>query len=381
MFFPHGSDARVWHVRVKKMKRTAEEEESREIVFPIELFLLILESVDTMSRFRFAQTSKSMKELVYKGTTILVDASRRMTDVKLKRMRNLIALNLRDNQKVTDKSLRLLTRLECLNVKGAKGITSKSLLRLTNLTSLTLDDTLSITYKTLKNATQLRELDFTQKNVDYGTGRVKSIQNALTQFPSLTSLSLKNDTLVSNKHIQKLTNLKMLTLSGKTKITDKGLGFLTNLSTLHLEENKRITGSCFEKLTQLTELVFRPKMGVVEESIHLTNLINLKSLKIEACLQINDILPHLTNLTSLAAGFCPILLDDSLSLLANLTHLDLSHTGASFECISKMTSLTSIVSDITNPIFCQLAFSNDSNIKMINNKRRENFTFLDLFGL
>lgn len=348
---------------------------------PGEIIACILGEVDALDALCFSQTSKYFNPLVYNCMTVLKNApGEELTDEILLRMPNLTELDLDYNEDVTGSCFSVLTRLKTLKMIQASKIRSSSLKILTNLTSLELDPVCKhITNKSIENMKSLEKVALFEYDSSRSTGRGKRIDKYLFKLPSLTSLTLHDNTMIQDKDIQKLTNLKILTIEESSLLSDEGLRVLTQLESLEIRDNKKITGSCFRELQHITKICidsensYRTKMDYNNFS-YLTNLIDLE---IVGDVPIDDLIPQFTSLQNLSISENDDITGESLTNLVNLKHLDLFDHRISFNDISMMTNLSSIMlyeyTDSSRAFLRAIRDSPNSNIKIINNQWKENY--------
>ena len=163
-------------------------------------------------------------------------------------------------------------------------------------------------------------------------------------FIRLKTLSLGEQSQVTNEGLRSLTRLEKLMLIKNTKITDADLSVLTQLKSLDLTENDVIDGDSFWDLGNLESLVLARN-----KKVHSGNLIPLNSLRMvnldgndlirgallllrsnleELSLDMNfkvtaDELKQLTQLKALIIPQVNLATDQALVNLTQLTYLDL----------------------------------------------------------
>jgi Leucine-rich repeat (LRR) protein len=142
-----------------------------------------------------------------------------------------------------------------------------------------------------------------------------------TAIQGLTNLRKLSYWAACDDHVRKLTNLTFLDIgSYKNTMTDAGLRGLRNLSTLHLRDQSVITNEGVSGLTNLTYLNLFGNRAITNEGI--MNLVNLKFLELYSSKGINDDgLRVFSNLKTLRLMGDIFISDDGLSDLTGLTSL------------------------------------------------------------
>lgn len=213
------------------------------------------------------------------------------------------------SSRTKDSDLLHLTNLKRLRIPFNHGktsrITNESLSRLTNLTTLNIGtinafyandkDTISFDNKALENLSKLRTLKMrgaTCRGLDH------------TYFYHLSQLTKLDTSFINlpDRCFEKLTNLKILCLGEQTNGSSEDLLTLSNLNELHLSKAALSDRGDypFEKLPNLRKLSLIATYGVKDH--HITNL---------------------TNLTFLSLCDNDVITGKAVSLLTNLTELDL----------------------------------------------------------
>lgn len=212
-----------------------------------------------------------------------------------------------------DKHLEVLINLTELNlttgsVAGSKNtffkpkenkITNNGLIKLKNLISLDLSDNEFITNEVVSKLSNLTKLHlFLNHNIkNEGISSLHKLKflnldrnieiddKGISMLTNLETLILHHNEQITDDCISRLTNLTYLDLSidhphnpgSNNPISDEGIRHLFKLQTLNLKYNTMITNNGISMLTSLTELNIINNKLITEEGIkHLTNLTSLE---------------------------------------------------------------------------------------------------------
>ncbi|AYV83343.1 MAG: hypothetical protein Hyperionvirus6_24 [Hyperionvirus sp.] len=176
---------------------------------------------------------------------------------------------------------------------GLKNVNDSQIITLTRLVELGASHYLIDSENCFKHLTNLTKLQF---DADEFSG------NAIIQLRKIKSLTMFDNSSVTDAHMKELTTLTELTMYD-CEISDVGLVYLTNLKRLDLEGYwpNKITGKGLKILTHMSSLTFRHYHKVRE--IDLIGMTNLRELKIIGSLfKNNDFLSYMTFLEKLSVG-------------------------------------------------------------------------------
>lgn len=141
-------------------------------------------------------------------------------------------------------TLSKLTSLTTLVIGRSAKFEGLELLSLTNLTRLEIPDNKRVMSLHFRNLINLKRL-----NIDGEVWRVFDWH--LVELTSLTWLSLRRNSEITDCGLKKLTNLRCLDLSYNQRITNEAVKSLSNLEELLLEGNENITADGITSLRKL----------------------------------------------------------------------------------------------------------------------------------
>lgn len=234
-------------------------------------------------------TDKQLHEFPYVRFLTGLTPNEMITNGGIKKLTNLISLDLSSNYEITDDGIKGLTNLTRLKLDRNR-ITDEGIKGLTKLTSLELCEVRNITNKGINYLPNLINLglSFYSRITDDGIKMFTNLislklernyeitDNGIMELRNLTSLDLTGNNKITNKGVKELTKLISLNLTGNNKITNDILKSLVNLTSLNLSENNMITNSGIKYLVNLTSLDLSMNNMITDAGIK--NLVNLTSL-------------------------------------------------------------------------------------------------------
>jgi Leucine-rich repeat (LRR) protein len=209
-----------------------------------------------------SQTKRVTDQSIYLLTALTelnINNTPAVTDLSVKNLCNLTALYMSSNNS-TKESLGHLTNLKMLNIFNTN-FTYETIKHLSNLNTLNILETKVNTISSFTNLTTLYANELISQDeifqlpkiscliahtefvITNGSNRLTLLHaknsdltdNILIQFPSLTALYLNDAKLITDKSLQKLTNLKILNLNTRyTGNTGRFLRKLQNLTALNI---------------------------------------------------------------------------------------------------------------------------------------------------
>jgi hypothetical protein len=292
---------------------------------------------------------KRMTNLTFLKVSFYEDKSF-MTDRVLKKLTNLITLDVVDCRRISSEGLKPLINLQTLHFQNCLNNCDEGIKKLTGLTHLRCYDN-TFSDNGVKNLTNLSILRPGNLISDHSLTRLKKLSQlfiednklisdkGLKRMKNLSLLELHNNH-ISNNGIRNLTNLNSL-LACSDKITDRGLkklGNLThisyirlfhsvysleNLRKLHVSNESAINDNIMEKLTNLSSLSIHKNRSITNNG--LKNLTQLRKLNISGHRSIsNEGIKNLSNLENLNISRGSIINNEGISHLVNLKKLDIS---------------------------------------------------------
>lgn len=197
----------------------------------------------------------------------------------IKYLVNLVSLEA-DN--VNDDALIHLTKLTYLNISEiTNSVTDEGIKNLTQLKTLICSDNNHITEQGFKYLTNLINLDYSGNEpllVITDTYTLVPFTGApvFTKYLSKLKYLTCTGTMISDLHLQYLTNLKKLNCYDCPNITNEGIKSLTNLTHLNCSWCANITDEGIMNLSNLRNLICGRCTGITIKGInHLTNLTDL----------------------------------------------------------------------------------------------------------
>jgi hypothetical protein len=231
----------------------------------------------------------------------------------------------------------LLRTLELNSSYGEKAVGCCEGLRvLSGLTSLRLSD-ICMTDEDLLSFKELRHLElFDSTHIT---------PNCVSKLTALESLTLLAQALWKDGMLRPLTRLTALDLSYNDNVQDKHISHLTSLFSLNVSDALMLSSNVLHHFPHLTRLILCEEAGDSSGgmdddgiALNLRELTNLRELQYDADVHFmisDDTLCCLTNLERLHIHNNKDRVTlDSLSLLVNLTDLELSSTDLSQLCLS-----------------------------------------------
>jgi len=202
-------------------------------------------------------TDQNLSPLFPKMETLRLYSNTEITDAGLRPLARLKVLDLSRNTTITDRGLSTLSSLERLILYASQNITDKGVSQLPQLKWLDLSDNGVIEGDCLSYLTQLECLRLESNvritgthlvgvsrtlkclNLDYNS--VPNLGNAVRRMTNLEELSLRDNGNIMDKHLVRLTQLKILIIPMHSRITLAGLSALApQLTYLDLWDNMRV---------------------------------------------------------------------------------------------------------------------------------------------
>jgi Leucine-rich repeat (LRR) protein len=293
----------------------------------------------------FARVSKSWSRGVREVVRTRFKGEETFSNWVLLQFPDLEVLNLHFDHSIVDSTLFRLSNLKELILCNNDTITSNGLKFCTNLTKLDLSSNKQIRDESLANCTNLTMLDlsFNEQITD----------ETLANCVNLQSVNLRNNHAISRLGLFQLANLKLDIRCSTIRVIKK----LTNLTSLSIYSLETIRDEGIKDI-QLTNLTYLSIESICEISFDtVKNLVNLRSLHLLQCPSIDyHGLSELSNLTSLSLDdnsmimwdelnpryrpTSPVLLNDQLRCLTNLTSLEIASSSVSNYGIEPLTKLS-----------------------------------------
>jgi hypothetical protein len=247
---------------------------------------------------------------------------------------NLTSLSLMSEVSITAGVVSRLTGLRSLFLKHNRSLADNGLFGLSNLTTLSLERNATISNCGISQLVQLRSLSL--------AANAKITDNALSLLTNLTWLDLYDGQLITDKSLSCLSNLRTLDLRGRARVSGRGVApSQSSLTALHLDAySEWITNADLSRMTNL-EVLSLPYNHTIT-NIGIMNLWKLKSLNLNYNLRITiEGLVGLSYLASLDLRGNVVILD-GLSQLVSLKTLRLDHHAITNETISGLSNLTTL---------------------------------------
>ena len=197
---------------------------------------------------------------------VIAPCSINITNAGIKGLKNLLSLNLYNNNTITDEGIQNFKNLQNLCLCHNEIITDEGIKGLRNLQSLDLNSNEIITNDGIKGLRNLQSLDLGANEIITNDG-IKGLKNLL-------NLNLSYNENITDERIKGFKNLRNLNLRGNEIITDNGIKGLKNLCVLKIYHNKIITDYGIKGLKNLRGLYLGWNNNITYDGIK--DLIKLK---------------------------------------------------------------------------------------------------------